>query len=85
MTAKNARQQRKSAWEEVRGRRRGPLLGQLHDLLAVTVDRLVGWDKLPTPLGLATLLGLRNKLRRDNLYDTKPMILTGVSSSNAGA
>lgn len=83
MTAKNTRQQRKSAWEEVRGRRRGPLLGQLHDLLAVTVDRLFGWDKLPTPLGLATLLGLRNKLRRDNLYDTNQFPSTNLPPISA--
>ena len=39
-------------------RRRGPL------------DRTRGWDKLSTPLGLAVLIGVRNKLRQRNLYDT---------------
>ena len=33
-------------------------------------DRRYGWDKLPWPLGLATLFGLRNRLREKNLYDT---------------
>ncbi|MER5886389.1 peroxidase family protein [Streptomyces sp. NPDC001941] len=34
------------------------------------LDDRIGWDKLPLPLGLATLLGLRVTLRRHNLYDT---------------
>jgi hypothetical protein len=38
--------------------------------VAQAVDRRRGWDKLPVPLGLATLAGIRNILRRTNLYDT---------------
>ncbi|SFI72951.1 Animal haem peroxidase [Amycolatopsis sacchari] len=34
------------------------------------VDQVVGWDRLPVPLGLLELIGLRTKLRQDNLYDT---------------
>ncbi|GAA0549124.1 heme peroxidase [Saccharopolyspora erythraea NRRL 2338] len=34
------------------------------------MDRLVGWDRLPTPFGLATLFGLRLRLRDRNLHDT---------------
>jgi hypothetical protein len=34
------------------------------------VDDKVGWDSLPVPLGLATLIGLRDELREKNLYDT---------------
>jgi hypothetical protein len=34
------------------------------------VDRGKGWDKLPTPLGLLALIGLRDELRQRNLYDT---------------
>ncbi|WP_426561987.1 peroxidase family protein [Angustibacter sp. McL0619] len=34
------------------------------------LDHKVGWDKLPRPLGLLVLVGLRNVLRRENLYDT---------------
>jgi hypothetical protein len=34
------------------------------------VDHRIGWDKLPPPLGLATLAGIRNTLRRENLHDT---------------
>ena len=34
------------------------------------VDHSVGWDKLPTALGLLALVGIRNTLRKKNLYDT---------------
>ncbi|GHC34960.1 peroxidase family protein [Streptomyces cinnamoneus] len=43
---------------------------ELHNRLALAVDRKRGWDRLPTPLGLLTLIGLRNNLRRKNLFDT---------------
>src|SRR3712207_3115851 len=29
------------------------------------------WARLPTPLALATMIGYRNRLRRENLYDTE--------------
>ena len=60
-------------------RRAGPVSGsryrdslgwRLYDNAAAAADRCVGWDKLPTPLGLAVLEGLRNILRQENLYDT---------------
>ena len=34
------------------------------------VDRTIGWHRLPTPLGLVVLIGVRNTLRKKNLYDT---------------
>jgi hypothetical protein len=34
------------------------------------VDKKVGWDKLPVPLGLLSLLGIRYRLQSENLYDT---------------
>jgi Animal haem peroxidase len=34
------------------------------------IDRRYGWDKLPWPLGLLIMIGLRNRLREKNLYDT---------------
>jgi len=37
---------------------------------AEALDRRFGWDKLPRPLALFTLIGLRNRLRERNLYDT---------------
>src|ERR1700736_6382537 len=34
------------------------------------LDRRYGWDKLPTPLGIITLAGVRETLRAKNLVDT---------------
>jgi hypothetical protein len=34
------------------------------------VDRKWGWDRIPVPLGLLTLIGVRDALRERNLYDT---------------
>ena len=45
----------------------------LSKLLAATagaLDRRFGWDRLPRPLGVLTLVGLRTRLREQNLYDT---------------
>src|SRR5882757_4892659 len=35
-----------------------------------SLDRRYGWDKLPKPVAMLTLIGLRNRLREKNLYDT---------------
>ncbi len=43
---------------------------RIYDQLAETLDHAVGWDKVPTPLGLLILIGLRNLLRQKNLHDT---------------
>jgi hypothetical protein len=45
-------------------------LWRLYDRIAELVDRKVGWHRLPTPLGLVALIGLRDVLRKRNLYDT---------------
>jgi hypothetical protein len=37
---------------------------------ASVLDRRFGWDRLPRPLGVITLVGLRTRLREKNLYDT---------------
>jgi Animal haem peroxidase len=34
------------------------------------IDRRFGWDRLPPPLGVVTLIGIRNRLRQRNLTDT---------------
>jgi len=44
---------------------------KVYDAIAHQIDMRVGWDKLPLPLGLAVLAGIRNVLRRENLYDTR--------------
>jgi hypothetical protein len=41
-----------------------------YDAAAEAIDHWIGWDRLPTPLGLFVLLGVRNRLRQKNLYDT---------------
>ena len=35
------------------------------------IDQKYGWSTLPTPIGLALLVGVRNKLRSENLFDTE--------------
>ena len=42
----------------------------LFTALTSALDRRFGWDKLPRSIGLLTVLGLRTRLRRENLYDT---------------
>ena len=38
--------------------------------IASRLDGAIGWDRLPRPLGILTLIGIRTRLRRENLYDT---------------
>ncbi|WP_028923998.1 peroxidase family protein [Pseudonocardia acaciae] len=38
--------------------------------LAVAIDRRRRWDRFPTPVSLALLMGIRDSLREHNLYDT---------------
>ncbi len=45
-------------------------LSNLLTTAAAALDRRYGWDKLPRPLGVLTLVGLRTRLREKNLYDT---------------
>jgi hypothetical protein len=46
------------------------LFWRVYRRLAQRADRVRGWDRLGKPLGLLVLIGLRDSLRRDNLYDT---------------
>jgi Animal haem peroxidase len=34
------------------------------------IDRRFGWARLPLPVGIVTLIGVRNRLRQRNLHDT---------------
>jgi Animal haem peroxidase len=45
-------------------------LSKLLTATATAFDRRFGWDRLPLPLGVFTLAGLRTRLREENLYDT---------------
>ncbi len=47
-----------------------PLVSPLLARLAETVDRSRRWDRLPRPLAILVLVGLRARLRERNLYDT---------------
>ena len=49
--------------------RRG-LLSRMFVSLAEAADRRFGWPQLPKPFGILTLIGLRTRLREQNLYDT---------------
>lgn len=39
--------------------------------LTDTLDRRFGWDRLPVPIGVAMLVGMRAMLRERNLHDTE--------------
>ncbi|GHF54369.1 putative peroxidase [Streptomyces mashuensis] len=49
-----------------------------YDKLAMAADHTFGWHRLPKPLGLLTLIGLRDNLRRHNLYDTSGYPSSGL-------
>jgi Animal haem peroxidase len=48
----------------------GSPLSSLFDGLAEWVDKRFPWSRQPIPLALLTLIGLRDRLREQNLYDT---------------
>ncbi|MGH9154761.1 MAG: peroxidase family protein [Acidimicrobiales bacterium] len=54
------------------------LFWRLFDRAATAVDRRVGWYKLPRPLGILVLIGVRDVLRKQNLHDTsaQPAVAT---------
>lgn len=48
----------------------GSSFSRLYSRITEAIDKSVGWEKLPLPLGLLELIGLRFRLRAKNLYDT---------------
>ena len=44
-------------------------LSRLFVNLSTAVDQRVRWDRLPTPLGILVLIGLKDALRQQNLHD----------------
>jgi hypothetical protein len=48
------------------------------DAVSGLIDRRVGWDKLPKALSLGVLVGLRDTMRRLNLYDTEVVPTTSL-------
>ena len=54
--------------------------------LTGALDRRFGWDHLPKPLALMTIVGLRMTLRRHNLFDTSGTYRRmGARTAPAGA
>ena len=49
------------------------LPARVYALIAQAIDRTIGWDKLPLPVSVVTLIGLRLRLRQRNLYDTSTL------------
>src|SRR5215210_103652 len=47
-----------------------PSLGKAFSAVTETVDRKRSWHRLPLPLGMLTLIGIRKQLQRENLFDT---------------
>jgi hypothetical protein len=52
-------------------------LGDLFDAASTRLDQQLGWSVLPTVGGLVDLVGIRNTLRANNLYDTGVPDVTG--------
>jgi hypothetical protein len=48
----------------------GSPFSSLYDGLTEWLDKKIGWSHMPLPLALLTLIGLRHRLREQNLYDT---------------
>src|SRR4051794_26684599 len=44
----------------------------MFDELMYRLDYRFRWDKLPLPLSLLVLIGIRDRLRQQNLYDASP-------------
>src|ERR671934_1524292 len=45
-------------------------LSRVYASVAEAADHHFGWDRMPRPLAMLTLVGLRDRLRAENLYDT---------------
>jgi hypothetical protein len=62
---------------------RASALGAVNAVLAEKLDARFSWDRLPGPLGLLTLIGLRHRLRERNLYDPgSPAERAGTTAPN---
>ena len=64
------------------------MLARLVAQIAEKLDRVAGWDRLPWPLAMLVLIGLRQRLRERNLYDTgraptQPTHASGTASARA--
>ena len=48
----------------------GSPFSSIYDGAAEMLDKRVGWPRMPLPLAMLTLIGLRHRLREENLHDT---------------
>jgi hypothetical protein len=70
---------------------RQSLFSRLYSSVTEAVDHRFGWDHLPKPLAMLTLIGIRDRLRAENLYDTgrgagdRPAVLDGDDSRHLTA
>jgi hypothetical protein len=55
----------------VKGGYRNTTFWRVYDGVSQLVDQKIGWHRLPKVPGLAVLVGVRNVLRKKNLYDTR--------------
>jgi len=62
----------------------GSLFSRLFTRATEALDRKFRWHKLPVPLGLLTLVGLRMRLRESNLHDTSSANGTGQPPPEGG-
>jgi hypothetical protein len=53
---------------------RRSLIWRVYDKASQAIDHKVGWDRLPLPVGLAVLIGVRNILRQKNLHDPSTVV-----------
>jgi hypothetical protein len=60
------------------------LASRLFVNLATAIDHRYGWHRLPTPIGLVLLVGIRKRLREQNLFDTtSPMQAPGAGPAES--
>ena len=62
----------------------GSLFSRLFTRATEALDRKFRWHKLPVPLGLLTLVGLRMRLRESNLHDTSSTQAAKPSPAKGG-
>ena len=48
------------------------MVSRLFTRIVTAIDHRFGWHRLPVPFALISLIGIRNRLRHQNLYDTGP-------------
>ena len=60
------------------------LFSRLFTRATEALDRRVRWHRLPVPLGLLTLMGLRMRLRESNLHDTSSRSPAGQPPPEGG-